>query len=439
MKSLLILVALALLLSAARSLLPEGGDLYGVARTELAFGFVLLGAFFVSRIAGRFGLPKLVGYILAGVIFGPYGLGLVPTKMIAELELVNGVAICLIALTAGGELNFQRVRPLLRTIGALTAWGVVGTAIVLATALYAASSTLPFLRDLETPVLISACVMLGVVLSAQSPAVVMALLNETRAEGPLSRTILGTVVIGDLVVIMLFGFASSVVHATMSGDADIGRAAFGIAIEVFGSIGAGLVVGGLLTVYLRKVYQGVEPFVLLLCVVVAEIGSRIHLDPLIVMLTAGIVVANLSPRQAPGLIHDLEAVSLPVYIVFFALAGATLHLEVLADLGFVALCAVAIRAVLLWFFGRLATAATNAPEVVRTWAWAGLLPQAGLALALALLVERDFGEFGRAASTLLLGVITINELLMPVLLKHALVRSGEATLTAGVRRRPQRA
>ena len=71
MKNLLCLAGLALLLSAARSLLPEGADAYGVAQTELAFGFVLLSAFLVSEVLALVGLPKLVGYILAGVAAGP--------------------------------------------------------------------------------------------------------------------------------------------------------------------------------------------------------------------------------------------------------------------------------------------------------------------------------------------------------------------------------
>lgn len=427
MKNALILIALVLVLSAARSLLPEGAaEMAGVARTELGFGFMLLAAFFVSRVLSRFGLPKLVGYILAGIAVGPAGLGLVPQKMTTELELVNGVAICLIALTAGGELNYQKVRSLLSTILALTGWAILGTATVLALTLYGLQSALPFLSGLNTLETVAVCAMLGIVLSAQSPAVVMALLSETRAEGTLSRTILGTVVFADLVVIVLFGVASAIAKAATGSAYGVGDTVFDIAFHIFGSIGAGVVVGALLTVYVRKVRQGVEPFVLLACVVVAELGTLVHLDPLVVMLVAGLVIANFSPREAPDLIRDLEAASLPVYIVFFALAGATLHLESVASLGAIALGLVLIRGGGFWIFGRVATGATRAPDIVRRWAWAGLLPQAGLALALALLIKQEFGAFGEAASALLIGVVAINELLMPILLKQVLLRSGEA-------------
>lgn len=426
MKNLLCLIALALLLSAARSLLPEGGDVHGVARTGLAFGFVLLSAFLVSEILARIGLPRLVGYILTGIAAGPHVLALLPTKMTAELDLVSGVAICLIALTAGGELSFRRIRPLWRTIAALSLWCVLGTSLVLAGALYALSSSLPFLQTLHPAALLAFCVLLGVALSAQSPAVVMGLLSEMRSEGNFSRTVLGTVVVSDLLVIGLFGFASAATRAVIDGQSSVGQTALSIAWELFGSLGAGAFLGLLLTVYLVKIRDGAQVFVTLMCIVVAELAVRVYLDPLIVMLSAGLVLANLSEREASRLVQDLESIALPVYIVFFATAGATLRLDILAEVAPIAALMVVLRAASVWFFGAIATRSTGASAEVRRWGWTGLLPQAGLALALALLVQSGFGEEGVAASAMLLGVIAINELFMPILLRVALLRSGEA-------------
>jgi len=426
MKNLLCLIALLLLLSAARSLLPEGADVHGVAQTELAFGFVLLGAFLVSEILARAGLPKLVGYILAGIAAGPHAFNLLPAKMTDALDLVSGVAICLIALTAGGQLSFRRIRPLWRTIASLTFWCVLGTAIALSTTLYALSPWLPFLQALHPAAMLAFCVVLGVALSAQSPAVVMGLLSETRAEGNFSRTILGTVVMGDLLVIGLFGFVSAVARAALGGESNVGETAISIAWELFGSLGVGALLGLLLAVYLLKIREGTRVFAMLLCIVVAELAVPVHLDPLIVMLASGLVIANFSEQEASRLVLDVEGVALPVYIVFFATAGASLRLDVLAGVAPVAVLLVALRVASFWFFGAIATRLTGASAVIRRWGWVGLLPQAGLALALALLVQRGFSALGERASALLLGVIALNELVMPILLRAALLRSGEA-------------
>lgn len=426
MKNLLCLIGLVLLLSAARSLLPEGADVHGVVQTDLAFGFVLLSAFLVSEILARIGLPRLVGYILAGIAGGPFVLDLLPAEMTKELDLVSGVAICLIALSAGGDLNFRRIRALWKSIAALATWGVVGAASALSAALYALSSWLPFLDGLGARASLLFCLMLGVALSAQSPAVVMGLLSETRAEGMVSRTILGAVVMGDLLVIGLFGVVSAVARVALGGETDVEQTAASIAWQLFGSLGAGAILGLLLTVYLLKVGQGAQVFVTLMCIVVAELAGPVRLDPLIVMLSAGLVVANLFEQGAARLVGDLEAVALPVYIVFFATAGATLRLDVLVAVAPAAALLVTLRGASFWLFGTLSMRATRAPAAVRRWAWIGMLPQAGLALALAMLVQREFGSEGEAAGALLLGVIAINELIAPILLRVALVRSGEA-------------
>jgi len=426
MKNLLCLFALVLLLGAARSLLPEGADVYGVAQTELAFGFVLLGAFLVSEILANLGVPKLVGYILAGIAAGPHALNLLPPKMTAELDLVSGVAICLIALTAGGELSFRKIRPLLKTISALTFWGVIGTTVVLTGALYALSPWLPFLRGLNTNAVVAFCAMIGIALSAQSPAVVMGLLSETRAEGDYSRTVLGTVVMADLLVIVMFGAASAVARSALGDETSVRETALSVAWQLFGSVGAGTFLGLLLTLHLRTIREGASVFVTLMCIVVAELAVAVHLDPLIVMLSAGLLMVNLAGEEASNLVRDLETVALPVYIVFFATTGATLQLDVLWNVAIIALVLVGVRGVSFAIFSSIATRVTQAPANVRRWGWAGMLPQAGLALALALLVQREFGSEGAEAGALLLGVIAINELVMPILLRGAILRSGDA-------------
>jgi Kef-type K+ transport system membrane component KefB len=163
---------------------------------------------------------------------------------------------------------------------------------------------------------------------------------------------------------------------------------------------------------------------------VAELATPVHLDTLIVMLSAGLVLANLNASGSAPLLEELEAVSLPVYIVFFATAGATLRLDILVGVAPAAALLVVLRGSSFWLFGTMATRSTGASVKVRRWAWVGMLPQAGLALALALLVQREFGPHGHAASALLLGVVAINELATPILLRVALVRSGEASAKA---------
>jgi hypothetical protein len=145
------------------------------------------------------------------------------------------------------------------------------------------------------------------------------------------------------------------------------------------------------------------------------------------MLTAGIYIENVSSADASKLIHDIEGASLPVFVVFFCIAGAALHLTEMKAVILPALILVALRCLGFWAGGRIATKRTQAAPAVAKFAWVGLLPQAGLALALALIISRSFASsFGAAAGALVLGIVGVNELVMPIVLRNALLRSGEA-------------
>jgi Kef-type K+ transport system membrane component KefB len=239
--------------------------------------------------------------------------------------------------------------------------------------------------------------------------------------------VLGVVVIGDLVVILLFAVASMLAKSTFGASAGAEETAKALAWELLGSLVIGVVVGMVLAIYLKRVKASAGLFVLTTCLVVAEVGRRIHLDPLLVALAAGVFIRNVS-SVGDVLHHEIEASSLPVYVLFFAVVGATIHLDVLAKVGIPAGILVLARGGGLLFGTRYAAKVAGASESVQCWAGFGLLSQAGLALALALamLFSKLFPELGDEAGALMLGAVAINEIVAPAVYRVALVRSGEA-------------
>ena len=423
----MLLFALGGLMQAARTFAP--GGLPGGA--ELAFGYLLLSAYFTGKIFNRLGFPKLTGYLTAGIVTGPFVLELVTRPMTAQLKVVNGVAVCLIALVAGSELNLKSIRPVVRTLRAMTLFAVIGAMFAIAGVLYAMRPMLPFLDAMPTDQAIAVCMMIGVALSAQSPAVVMALVAELRADGPLTQVIMASVVVADLVVILCYSVASAVTSAVVGGEVDVVGTAGAVGWELVGSAGFGIAVGMLLGVFLRTVQKGAVLFAVMVCVVVAEVGARIHLDPLIVMLAAGIWLENFSRADASTLLGNIEAAQLPVFLVFFALAGSKIDIYSLyASLVPVALIALA-RTTSFFIGTKIACKLTHAQPVVTRFAWFGLVPQAGLALALALLVQRSFPTFGDQAAVILFGVVGFNELTAPPVLRRIMLHVGEAGKRAG--------
>lgn len=426
---LLLLIAVAGLMHAARSFTTDTS----VAGTELAFGFLLLSAYFTAKIVSRFGLPKLTGYLLAGVLAGPYVFEFVTKDMGVPLKVVSSTATAIIALEAGLELELSKVKPLLRTLRGIVLFAVLGAMVTIAATLFLLRPLLPFIFDgMDLTQSLVVCIAIGVALSAQSPAVVMALLSEMRADGPLSRMILASVVLADLTVIIVFSVALAVTGAVIGGQIDVVGTALAVAWELLGSLVFGLLIGMLVGQYLKSVGHGAAMFVVMICVVVAEIGARIHLDPLIVMLATGMWLKNWSSADESELTRNFQSAQLPMFLVFFALAGAKLDIvtlwTALLPVGIIA----AVRAGSFFVGAKLACKMSGAEDIVTKYAWFGLVPQAGLALALALVLKNTFPSFGDGAAVILFGVVGFNECVAPVILRVLLLRSGEAGKKQGV-------
>jgi hypothetical protein len=242
----------------------------------------------------------------------------------------------------------------------------------------------------------------------------------------LSHVVLATVVVADLVVVLVYSLVGPVVTALLGGGVDVVGAALAVGWELLGSMLFGVTIGMLIGLFLRYVKTGASMFSLLICVVVAEVGALLHLDPLVVMLAAGIWLENFSRADSSDLLHGFEAAELPVYLVFFALAGSRLDPFALVAIAGPVLLLAGVRGAVFFVGARVVGKATEAAPAVTKFAWTGLLPQAGLSLALVVSIQNNYPSFGGEATALLLSVLGVNQIVSPILFRIALVRSGEA-------------
>lgn len=416
-------------LFASRTLALEGAA--DAAHAALACSVFLLTAFGVGALCARLGLPRLTGYLVTGVVMGPEGAVLISDAAVEDLRIFPGAAIALIALTAGSEISLRSLRPLLRSVGWITVVGVIGTAALLSGAAFVAAPYLPFTASFGTVERLAIAAVLGVTMVTASPAVAVALRDELEADGPVSRTVLGVVVIADLVVILLFAVTSALAKSVFGSGPEVAETAVELGWEIGGSCTVGVAAGFVLSLALRAPKLRAAPFVVAAAIVLAEGAQRTHLDPLLVALAAGLFVRNLT-TVGDRLRRAIADASVPVYVVFFALAGATVQVEAFAVVGIPAALFALVRAAGYLATVPVAARLARAPVEIQRWAAFGLLPQAGLALALAMLFARTFPEFGADAATMIFGVVALNEAIAPVLYRLALVHSGEV----GRRRAP---
>jgi Kef-type K+ transport system membrane component KefB len=417
------LAMIVVLAYGARSFLPRGENLTG-SGAALAFGFLLVAALQIARIADRVRFPHLTGYLLCGLIFGPEVLGIISRPMLSDLALVKGTAVGLIALLAGCELNFRRLKPVMPAITSISLVTMVMVFTTLWGLFFWLTAIIPVTSGYGTVARAAIALVGANVLATFSPAVVIGLIRETRAAGPLSQLCMSVVVVADLIIVITFAVTTSLTRLFFP-SADRGSGFEALLEHIFGSIVVGLVVGGILAVYVRRVNIRPGLMVFALLFIVAEAGRALHVDPLLAGLAAGLLLENASRVEAKEIVRATEPVTLPTFVIFFAVIGAEIQLGAFFHVAPFALAAAAVRAAGIFAGARAGARLVRLPEEISRLVPFGLLPQAGVAIALAVLVLNDFEPWGRVIGTVLLGSIVVNELLGPVLFRIALARAGE--------------
>jgi Kef-type K+ transport system membrane component KefB len=195
--------------------------------------------------------------------------------------------------------------------------------------------------------------------------------------------------------------------------------------EIVGSLAFGALVGAIFALYLRYIGRELTIVLLGVCVLLATVGPLLHFEPLLAALAAGLVVENVAPPSGDTLREAVERGALPVLVVFFAGAGASLHLDALAAIGTTAAVIAIVRMGLIRTAAQAAGRIAKVQDATVPYVWMGLVSQAGVTLGLTILIAREFPEWGLRVQSLMVALIAIHELIGPVLFRAALERAGE--------------
>jgi len=393
----------------------------------LALGFALIAALMLGEAAERLRLPRLSGYLIFGLLCGPYMLNLITAQMARELQVVNNLAIALIALIAGLEINVARLWPRMRAIATIGAVTMGLMYVSLGLLLFLAWPWLPIAPDATGLERLAMVLVLTAIVVSFSPTVTIAVIAESRARGPLTELTLAVVVLADLALILAFTLAMQFARSVIGGGADPDGAGLMIRLawEIVGSLAFGALLGSLFAMYLRFVGRELTLALLALCVGLSVGGHAWHLEPLVAALAAGLVVENLAPSRADILRDAVERSALPVLVVFFAAAGASLHMDALAVIGMAALAVALARMAAIRFGTQAGLRVAGVTDDASRMLWLGLVSQAGVTLGLAVIVGAEFGDWGASVQTLIIAMNGLHALLGPILFKAALVRAGE--------------
>ena len=417
---------LVLLLLGVQMIMPLGRFTPSSAGL-LTFGFLILAAYTVGEIGESVGIPKLVGYLVAGMVFGPAALGVVSHDSVLRLASVSDLAVALIAFTAGAELKWQELRDDgVKYIKVLTAEMSL-TFVAMLLLVLALHRSIPVLATATEAQITVFALLFATVAIAHSPAATLGLLSETHARGPVAKTTLGVVLTSDVVLILLFTLMATLSRIILPPSGSVALPSLGSVMwEIGGAVVVGGAIGGVVTLYLRFVSRDLLLFGIIVALFGSEIARLANVELLLTLLTAGFVTQNtLGAETADQLRDAVERASAPLFVVFFALAGAAIVLRDLASFAFLLVPLVLVRIASImagtWAGARWA----GMLPLQRRYLSAGLIAQAGVAIGLAGAVQDVYPTIGGGIRTLALALIAINQLIGPIIFRRALAAADE--------------
>ena len=395
------------------------------AGTALALGFTLLGAWIAGDLLRRFQLPRLTGYLIFGILVGPYVGNVITSSMTSQLQAVNGIATTLIALVAGLTISLERLRSRLAAIARFTAATLAIVSVGIALLLWFAWPWLPVSpasTGIQRAVMVS---LLAIMIASVSPTMTAAVTTETDAGGRLGELVLAVVVLADLILLVLFSSSMQLARATFRPDVGGPNLLVRFAWETGGALAFGALVGAVFSLYLRYFGRQVTLALLAMCALLSQVGSRQQFEPLLAALAAGLVIENVSVAQGDSLRGAVQRGAPPVLIIFFVAIGSSLRVDTLMTVWPVAVALAAVRTGLMRLGTRAGLNASAIDRNVGEHAWTGLISQAGITVGLASVVASEFPGWGNELQTLLIALIPIHELMGPVLFRRGLARARE--------------
>ncbi|MBN2790548.1 MAG: cation:proton antiporter [Candidatus Delongbacteria bacterium] len=374
----------------------------------------------------KINIPEVTGYVIIGVLCGQSVLNVFNDDIIESLKYLSSIALGIIAFTIGVELRFNVLKKIGKSIFLIVIFE--GFA-----AFFLVFFSVKYLLHQETFV----ALLLAAVSAATAPAATVAVIKQYKAKGQLTSAILAVVGIDDALALIIYVFAASFSRSLIMGsEMHILSTVLLSVLSVLFAVVTGIIAAVLFMSLLRKIRNdevikmALAAFIFLLL----GISEYFHFSELLSIMTFGAVLTNLSPviaRKSEGIIEFFT----PIFLaIFFIIGGAHLDVMSIKKIGLIGVVYFFARGIGKIGGGTLGAALGKAPANIRKYIGFALLPQVGVALALALSINKDFnqpefGDKGKEVAVLVINILLfttiITEIVGPILTKKVLMKSGE--------------
>lgn len=389
--------------------------------TLFYIGIILISGIIMGILVTYIKLPKVTGYLIAGVLIGPSVLKIIPKNISGNFGIISEVALGFIAYSIGSEFNFRHIKKIGNKIIIITICEALGAVILVDFVMFFIyKQSLPF------------SLVIGAISAATAPAATLMVIRQYKAKGPLVNTLLPIVAMDDAVGIIIFGVSITIAKSLLSFNGTISFfQMFIIPLwEIFLAIAIGTTIGIVLTFIANKASGEDQLLNITIASLFVSIGIsvQLNLSPLLVCMAIGATITNIIPNTK-RIFSIVDRFTPPVFVAFFTVAGVELNISLLKDVGVLGLVYILSRVLGKMLGASIGAKLAQSPSVVQKYLGLTLVPQAGVAIGLAMVAEVTLpSPYGSKIRTIILAATVIYELVGPLLTKIAIFKAGEAQI-----------
>lgn len=380
-----------------------------------SISIILFAGILCNEIAKRLHLPAIIGYLIAGILIGPSFLNWINSSILLELETFVSMALAFISFSVGSEFKLKfikkmGIKPLVITlISSFFTFFIVTGLLVLVNANF------------------SLALILGAIASSTAPPAIMMIIKEYKARGPLTDMMLSVIAIGDVVSILLFGFAFAFAQNETHLTSDLF-----VWIEPFREIILSLLIGSILGLLLgrceRLIKSDMEMAICIIAFLFLMIGvcEYLNISSLLVAIIMGFAFVNTTPNKViHKIIHLTDILTPPLFILFFILSGASLDFTLLPEIGLYGIIFIFARTIGKIIGTSMGAKIMKCDRTITKYLGPSLLSQTGIAIGLALVAAEALPKDGQELQAIVVASSVLFDMASPFLVRFCLRRANE--------------
>ncbi|MBN2190200.1 MAG: cation:proton antiporter [Candidatus Aureabacteria bacterium] len=403
----------------------------------LIVGLVLFGGFVFGEIATKMNLPKVTGYLLAGVLLNPTVFNFIPKDAVNHTNLITNISLAFITFSIGGTLVYSQLKALGKSILYITLFEAEFALIALVAGFLIVS---PFLVHVQggtwISVFIPLSILMGCLGSPTDPSPMLAVSHQYNAKGPVTSTILSVGASDDVMGIINYSITVVIAQAFVLHKAfSLSTTILKPLLQISGSFLLGIIFGFLfilITWFIRKEKEGVLIVLVFgLLSVCTGVANLLNVDELLSTMTMGAVVANFHPRSE-AIFKMLERYTEElIFVLFFTISGMILDFGVLLKSLPLVFFFIIFRLIGKFTGTYVGGSLSHAPAKVKKYTIGGLVPLGGIVVGLALLMKQDptFSKFSDIILSVIIGSTILHEFIGPISGKWAIKEADEIEKT----------